>query len=158
MKRYAVSVSLLAASLVLAGCSTSGLLNRARGPSSVDVQTGPTLSMPPDLQLPPPGSGTASAYQPPAASTAATENGVYGSASAANRPSSFTRRGGGTQCTNGTTAPDIYGCYNISKVKADGTQKTPGELQMELRNAIIAEKRRANPGYGTVRNIGELFN
>ena len=32
------------------------------------------------------------------------------------------------------------------------------EMSMELRAAVVAEKRRANPGYGTFRNFGELFN
>jgi hypothetical protein len=43
-------------------------------------------------------------------------------------------------------------------VKPDGTPKTPGELSAELKKAMLAEKRKTNPRYGTIFNAGELFN
>lgn len=159
MKKPFLSMCLLASGLLLAGCSTSSLLSGSRGPDAAAVPTGRNLSMPPDLQLPAPGSGAASAYQEPApgtysaaAATPPSDDSVYG-AGAPVTP----RRVGGTQCKNGTQAADIYGCYNISKLKPDGTKKSQADLSMELRTAMLEEKRRANPNYGTFKNIGELF-
>jgi len=160
MKKPFLSMCLLASGLLLAGCSaTSSLLNSSRGPDAAAVPAGRNLSMPPDLQLPAPGSGTASAYQEPAPGTYSAaaaappaDDSVYGGAAPVTP-----RRVGGTQCKNGTQAPDIYGCYNIGKLKPDGTKKTQAELSMELRTAMLEEKRRANPNYGTFKNFGELF-
>lgn len=149
-----VNLCLLAASLFLAGCSTSGLLNRGRGPQATSVPAGNNLTMPPDLQLPAPGSGTQVAYQPSAPAAApGGDADVYGA------PSALPRRGiGNTQCPNGTKAIDIYACYNINKLKPDGTKKSTAELSLELRAAIQAQKRQQNPNYGTFKNFGELFN
>jgi len=69
-----------------------------------------------------------------------------------------TRIIGNTQCPNGTKAIDIYACYNINKLKPDGTKKSTAELSLELRAAIQAQKRQQNPNYGTFKNFGELFN
>ncbi len=119
MKKPFLSMCLLAASLALAGCSTSSLLSGNRGPDAAAVPQGRNLAMPPDLQLPAPGSGTASAYQEPApppggysaaAAAPLTDDGVYGGAPAT------PRRVGGTQCKSGARAADIYGCYNINKL------------------------------------------
>jgi hypothetical protein len=147
-------LGVVAASLVLAGCSSaSGLLNRgSRGPQATNVPTGGNLSLPPDLQLPAPGSGTAASYQP-SAPAASVDGGVYGT------PAAAPRRGiGNTSCPNGTKALDIYECYGVNKLKPDGTKKNAAELQLEVRKAVMAEKRRANPSYGTFKNFGELFN
>jgi hypothetical protein len=162
MKKPFLSMCLVAASLALAGCSTSSLLSGNRGPDAAAVPVGRNLAMPPDLQLPPPGSGTASAYQEPApapgtysaaAASPPADDGVYGGAAAAPR-----RVVGGTQCKSGARAPDIYGCYNINKLNPDGTKKTQAQLSAELRTAMLEEKRRTNPNYGTFKNFGQLFN
>lgn len=153
---------ILAAGLALAGCSsTSSLLNGSRGPDAAAVPTGRNLAMPPDLQLPAPGSGQVAAYQPaqPAPSYSASaaappaDDGVYGTPAATPR-SALAR----TKCPNGTMAIDIYACYNINKLKPDGTKKTQAEMSSELRTAMTIEKRRSNPSYGTFKNFGELFN
>jgi len=154
MKSAVRNVVLVAACLVLGGCSTASLLSKGRGPDAGTVQTGSNLTMPPDLQLPPPGSGQVAAYQPPSAPVSTLNNDIYGGAA----PATPRRVLGGTQCPNGTTAVDIYACYGINKLKPDGTKKTTAELSLELRAAVLAEKRRANPGYGTFRNFGDLFN
>jgi hypothetical protein len=52
---------------------------------------------------------------------------------------------------------DIYAEYGVSKLKPDGTAKTPAELQTELKQAILKRKQQQNPGYGTIRNIGNIF-
>lgn len=57
----------------------------------------------------------------------------------------------------GGTLDETLAYYNISRTKPDGTAKTAAEINNELRLAIKAEKRRANPNYGTVFNIGNIF-
>lgn len=52
---------------------------------------------------------------------------------------------------------DAYQRFGISKTKPDGTPKTQAELERELLEAVRREKRKQNPNYGTVFNIGELF-
>lgn len=162
MKTPFLSMCAILACLALAGCSTSSLLNGSRGPNAAAVPAGRNLAMPPDLQLPAPGSGPVAAYQPAvpeagygtAAATPPADESVYGGAA----PVTPRRTVGGTQCKNGTQAPDIYGCYNISKLTPDGKKKTQAQLSSELRVALLEEKRRANPNYGTFKNVGELFN
>ncbi len=132
--------------LSLAGCST-GLLGGGGGsaPSAQpQIQVNNQLSMPPDLSLPAPGSGPAPSYKtanlaPPPQS----DDNLYGGAAPA---------------APRAPAVDIYEKYGISKLKPDGTKKNDNVLREELRQAVIAEKRKTNPNYGTIRNIGELFN
>jgi hypothetical protein len=52
---------------------------------------------------------------------------------------------------------DAYKRFGISKTRPDGTAKTQSELDRELLEAVRAEKRKTNPRYGTVLNIGDLF-
>lgn len=47
--------------------------------------------------------------------------------------------------------------YGISKTKPDGTPKTENELDAELKAVYLAEKRKNNPDYGTIKNIGAIF-
>ena len=142
----------LAMSFVLGGCSTSKLLNgmglgnsTTPQPQAPVVQTGNNLALPPDLQLRPPGTVTEN-YQPnpaPAApvQTAAVDDGLSASPPVAAAP----------------VKRDIYAEYGISKTKPDGTPKLEGDLKAELKQAILKRKRETNPGYGTVRNIGNIF-
>lgn len=149
---WTVSV-VLALGFVLGGCSSSKLLNSmgmgsSPAPQTPVVQTGNNLVLPPDLQLRPPGTVTEN-YQPnpapvaPAApvETAALDAGLYASAPVAAAP----------------VKRDIYAEYGVSKLKPDGTAKTPAELQTELKQAILKRKQQQNPGYGTIRNIGNIF-
>ena len=140
----------LAMSLVLAGCGASRLLggmglgSSAPAPQAPVVRTGNNLALPPDLQLRPPGTVTET-YQPnpaPAApvQTASAEEGLY----APIAPAPVVKK-------------DIYAEYGISKTKPDGTPKLEGDLKAELKQAILKRKRETNPGYGTVRNIGNIF-
>lgn len=140
----------LAISFVMGGCSTSGLLNKmglrdSPAPQAPVVQTGNTLALPPDLQLRPPGTVTEN-YQPnpaPAApvQTAALDDGSNSPPPVAAAP----------------VKRDIYAEYGISKLKPDGTPKTDYELKTELKQAILKRKRETQPGYGTVFNIGNIF-
>jgi hypothetical protein len=52
---------------------------------------------------------------------------------------------------------DAYQKFGISKTRPDGTPKTQAELDRELLEAVRQEKRKQNPNYGTVFNMGELF-
>jgi hypothetical protein len=137
--------------LALAGCtSLLGGDNPAKlgGPSTVTVPVANNLAMPPDLQLPPPGSGTD--YQAPTpaapAKTAALAKPKAGSTSI---------YGGGVA----SAAPqDVFDQYGISKTKPDGTPKTQVELSTELKAAVLLKKKQQNPSYGTIGNIGNIFN
>ena len=52
---------------------------------------------------------------------------------------------------------DKYAKAGISLTRADGTKKTEGELDNELRAYHLAKKRQQNPNYGTVFNMGNIF-
>jgi hypothetical protein len=141
----------LAMSFVMGGCSSSGLLNKmglgsSPAPQAPVVQTGNNLALPPDLQLRPPGTVTEN-YQPNPAppapvETASLEEGLNSPAPVAPAP---------------VVKKDIYTEYGISKLKPDGTPKADHELKAELKQAILKRKRETNPGYGTIRNIGNIF-
>ncbi len=140
----------LAMSLVLAGCGASRLLggmglgSSDPAPQAPVVRTGNNLALPPDLQLRPPGTVTET-YEPNPAppapvQTASAEEGLY--APVAPAPA---------------VKKDIYAEYGISRTKPDGTPKLEADLKTELKQAILKRKRETNPGYGTVRNIGNIF-
>jgi hypothetical protein len=141
----------LAMSLVLAGCGASRLLGgmglgSSPTPQAPIVRTGNNLALPPDLQLRPPGTVTEN-YQPNPAPVApvqkaSLEEDMYSSTPPV-APAPVKR--------------DIYAEYGVSKLKPDGTPKSEWELKDELKKAILKRKREQNPGYGTVRNIGNIF-
>jgi hypothetical protein len=141
-----VNLSIAAVALALAGCST-GLLGGGGSSAPTaepQIQVNNQLAMPPDLSLAAPGSAPAPAptyksasLQPPA------NDDVYG---------------GGAAALPSAPAVDVYEKYGVNKFNPDGTKKNDNVLREELRQAVIAEKRKKNPNYGTIRNIGELFN
>jgi hypothetical protein len=131
------------AALALAGCSR-GLLGGggSSGPAAEpQIAVNNELAMPPDLALRAP-----SAAPPPLARSAAStggDAGLYSDAPAAPvRPAA-------TQ--------DVYAKYGIDKFNPDGSKKSEDQLRKELRAAVLAEKKRKNPNYGTIFNVGELF-
>ena len=161
-------VAVVAAAVVLSGCSAGNLLSgKAAVPQATSVPVGNQLALPPDLSLAAPGRTTES-YQPngPVADTSAdygpdvdvgsnagAEDSLYGSsASAPGAVSSASPK------RTGGTLDDTLAYYNISKTRPDGKMKSSADLNRELRAAILAEKRRTNPNYGTIRNIGNIFN
>jgi hypothetical protein len=155
MKSAPITFVVLAASLLLAGCS-SGLLDRkSTVPQAASVPTNGNLALPPDLQLATPGTATRRVAQP------VVEDGLYDTASAeagAAAPPPRSAVGQARQnCPSGAVTTDVYVCYGISKVNSDGTPKSKERLAAELKAAVLAEKRRQNPGYGTVKNIGAIF-
>jgi hypothetical protein len=141
--------AILVIALALAGC-TSNLLGggNSSGPvAEQSIPVGNQLALPPDLALKAPGA-TSQNYRANAG-LGATDTGVYSD-------DINTSISGQAAVPRGTTG-DVYAKYGISKQKADGTKKDEGQLREELRRAVIAEKRRTNPSYGTIGNIGELF-
>ena len=99
--------------------------------------------MPPDLSLAAPGTAPAPTYKSASLEAPPVDDNIYGGA-----PPAAPR----------APAVDVYEKYGINKLKPDGTKKNDNVLREELRKAVIAEKRKTNPNYGTIRNIGQLFN
>jgi hypothetical protein len=62
-----------------------------------------------------------------------------------------------TDLSGKTPQENAYQKFGISKTKPDGTPKTRAELDRELLEAVRAEKRKQNPNYGTVFNMGRIF-
>jgi hypothetical protein len=62
-----------------------------------------------------------------------------------------------TDLSGKTPQENAYQKFGISKTKPDGTPKTQAELDRELLEAVRAEKRKQNPNYGTVFNMGRIF-
>ena len=139
-------LSVIALGLLLGGCSSSGVLNSlgmgspATAPAANNIQVGNNLAMPPDLQLRPPGTAPAPAAQADVAAAPVQSNALYSDSPVAKAP-----------------VQDIYAANGISKLKPDGTAKTREELQAELKVALLKKKQQQQPGYGTVRNIGNIF-
>ncbi len=151
---------LICAAAALAGCSGGmGLLDgKSNVPSANSVAVGNNLALPPDLQLATPGASNdayqangavAQAAQPAAskptklaAKSAAATNSVYGDTAVAS-----------AQPATG----DVFDQNGISKLNADGTKKTPNQLANELRQVLLAKKKQKNPSYGTIANIGSIF-
>jgi hypothetical protein len=150
---------------LIQGCSlnsANNLFNSKTVPDESQIRTTQSLSMPPDLQLPPPSatvteedgqlanvSDANGTTVPPADATVAaspSDNAVT--------PQPVPKVAGAAPAS---PADDIYARYGISKVKPDGTPKTQADLNTELRAAQLAEKRKTDPNYGTIFNIGDLF-
>jgi hypothetical protein len=150
MNSFSKSAILVGLALALQACtSASSLLNnKSAVPQASNIRVGNALAMPPDLQLPPPGQ-TSDGYQP---------NDIAETAVAQTRPiKKVSTAGLPPLATLSAAKPDIFDQYGISKFKADGTKKTTTELSNELRAAMVKKKREANPGYGTIANIGNIF-
>lgn len=155
MKTVSTKLVVIVAGLALAGCSNgSSLLNsKSNVPQASNIPVGNALAMPPDLQLPAP-TQTSENYEPngPVVSEALDPN----LSAPATKPMK-------KMASAAPTAPipvkkDLYSQYGISKVDADGKPKKSELLQAELKAAIIKKKRETNPNYGTVSNIGAIFN
>jgi hypothetical protein len=140
---------------LLAGCSAGSLLDPKAGATrTTAVPVGNDLALPPDLALRAPGA-TTDDYVP---------NGPVdnGDTQVAGLDDGGLSTPAPTRARAAPAAPaeervDNYTKYGISKTNPDGSAKTPQQLSNELKAAIKAEKRRTNPGYGTIRNIGAIF-
>ena len=143
MKFAGHSVASIVLGILATGCTSIADVMRPGPAEQPQVQqTYQDLSMPPDLQLHPPGTAAAPppVEQPVASSTRVASAPATPYGGAASQP-----------------AGDIYERNGISKVKPDGTPKTDAELQAELKKIYLAKKTAANPNYGSVFNIGNIF-
>jgi hypothetical protein len=132
----------------LAGCSVGNLLGGGTPAQQTRVPTGNELALPPDLSLRAP-TQTTDAY---------VSNGpVADDSNTAVAAAPYAGAGGVTPKRSGGTLDETLAFYGISKTKPDGSPKSSADISAELRKAIIAEKRKTNPNYGTIFNIGEIF-
>jgi hypothetical protein len=152
----------LAAAVAVAGCSETKMQDllgsgKAATPDETQVRINRNLAMPPDLGLRPPsgettddGSPNQVAGAPPPAQPASDP---------AAAPQPLTVSENAVPPAQGAQPPkqDAYERYGISKVGPDGKPKSDNQLYKELHAAQMAEKRKANPNYGTIWNIGNVF-
>jgi len=154
-------------------------------PDESQIRINQALSMPPDLRLKTPGtvtseeSGTlnrttkAQDIKTPPATAAASED--YGTdepvMTASTDPVATTntvKTAEAAATATATPAPapteqkpatldDAYQRYGISKTYPNGKPKPDGILYEELRQAQLAAKRAADPKYGTIWNMGDMF-
>lgn len=182
MSRLAKITVLAVLAPVLAGCaSQTESLNDMMGlskdvPDERVVRTHQTLATPPDLQLrPPPSETKESGSRNPyaqSANTAAQSNSsppggtVYAPAEPSyNQPQQVqpTQQANTLPPVNPlvATAPvptnDVYAKYGISRSNPDGSEKSQDQLINELRAKQKELEQSKNPNYGTVFNIGNLF-
>jgi hypothetical protein len=137
----------------MAGCSTGGLLdNKVSATQAASVPVGNPLALPPDLALAAPGE-TTDAY----VSNGPVDLGLDEQTAAQADTQASTSARAAAPRVAAAPQEDVYAKYGISKLNPDGTEKTRPVLAKELKAAILAEKRQTNPNYGTIWNIGSLF-
>ena len=128
---------------------------KANRPDASQITVSQNLAMPPDLQLraPPEGPSNdnqATAVQQPVQPVqpvaARTEPPPQPKPSTPTKTASLEE-----------PKQDVYERYGISKTYPDGKPKPERVLLEELHAAQLAEKRKANPNYGTIWNIGNVF-
>ncbi len=145
MKSRGSILGLLAIAVAASGCSSvSGLLDDSPAPQTMAAAPA-DLSMPPDLRLPPPGSAP-----PPAPAYQETQ-------AVASAPATSAATPGVPAAGGGKPEDAAYEKYGIVIYNPDGTRRPDYVLREELRQAVIAQKQKANPNYGTVFNIGNIF-
>jgi hypothetical protein len=128
---------------------------KADRPDASQITVSQNLSMPPDLQLRAPPEGPSNDNQ-----ATAVQQPVEPAqpVAAATEPLSQPKPLRPTK-TASLEEPkqDVYERYGIAKTYPDGKPKPERVLVEELRQAQLAEKRKANPNYGTIWNIGNVF-
>jgi hypothetical protein len=159
----------LTAALAVAGCSETkmqDLLGSGKDatPDETQVRVNRNLAMPPDLHLRPPSGETAEYGEPNKVASAAppAQQPAVDLAQASPEPlQTATAQPPASQspAAGGTEPPkqDVYEKYGISKTGPDGKPKSENQLYKELRAAQLAEKRKSNPNYGTIWNMGNVF-
>ena len=167
--------------LAVAGCGETKFLDTMgmgkNAPDESQVRRNADLTLPPDLQLrqpsnapdpsipnttvsslpqPLPDTSPAEATASLAAATQGSGAGVQPVAGAAPDPLASAQPAARPPAA-GDPRENAFVKYGISKTRPDGKPKTEQELNKELLAAIKAEKRRQDPKYGTIMNIGDLF-
>ncbi|MDP9138076.1 MAG: hypothetical protein M3N38_07850 [Pseudomonadota bacterium] len=178
------SVAAAAVCLLASACSETKFLDTMgmgkHAPDESRVQRNADLALPPDLQLRTPSNtpvadtqmaSASSLPQPLAAPPAGEVTGSLDSTAddltvAAEPPAAAAAAVPDTvapapppvkPAVAGTPRDNAFIKYGISKNRPDGKPKTEQELNKELLAAIKEEKRRQDPKYGTVFNMGGLF-
>ena len=151
MKTVQTKAILIVAALAMVGCSNGSSLlnNKSNVPQASNIPVGNNLALPPDLQLATP-TQTSDAYE---------SNGAVAPIEpAAQANKKIAKASPDVPIAPVPVKQDIYDQYGVSKTNADGTPKKPDVLKAELKAAIIKKKRETNPNYGTIANIGSIFN
>ena len=151
----------LTAALAVAGCSETKMQDllgsgKSAAPDETQVRVNRNLSMPPDLNLRPPSGEAAEDGQPNQVATAPPPQPVDQS-EASPEPVQTAAATPPAQAQTEPPKQDVYEKYGISKTGPDGKPKSENQLFNELKAAQTAEKRKANPNYGTVWNMGNVF-
>jgi hypothetical protein len=147
----------LAAALAVSACSETSVQDllgngKSSAPDASGVAVGQNLAMPPDLQLRAPGEGESNDNQATAQAVQPVEPAATAAAESAPKPLA-----GAQTASAQPPKQDAYERYGISKTYPDGKPKPQNVLFRELHEAELAEKRRANPNYGTIWNMGNIF-
>ena len=149
----------LVAALAVSACSETAVQDllgsgKSSTPDASQVTVSQNLSMPPDLQLRAPPDGPSNDNQagmPPPQPVQPIEP-------AATQPQSAPQPLAGTQTASADVPKqDVYERYGISKTYPDGKPKPERVLLEELHEAQLAEKRKVNPNYGTIWNLGRMW-
>jgi hypothetical protein len=177
------AVALSALCLAVTACGETRFLETMgmgkHPPDETKVRRNADLALPPDLSLPAPSEvaeAPATAAQatspqqlsnPPAGDLAASMDPTqdlnvgaqpsYDTAAAPGAPTATAVSPAVRPAAAGNPRENALVKYGISKTHPNGKPKTEGELNKELLDAIRAEKRRQDPKYGTIFNIGGLF-
>lgn len=184
MRGTALSLAVL---LVLGACTETQFADTLgvgkASPDEGEVRVNQALSMPPDLQLKTPSgeiteygtpnkaaavttkTRTVSAAPADAEETATDEPVMTASVDPVTQPKAVkTAEAAPTATQPASTEPpkqptldDAYARYGISKTYPNGKPKPTGVLYDELSKAQAAAKRAADPKYGTIWNIGDMF-
>ncbi|MFL5260252.1 MAG: hypothetical protein ACJ8AS_10890 [Hyphomicrobiales bacterium] len=125
---------------------------KANRPDASQITVSQNLSMPPDLQLRAPPEGPSSDNQ-----AMAVQQPVEPIAAATEPPSQPKPLPPTKTASLEAPKQDAYERYGIPKTYPDGKPKPEKVLIEELRQAQLAEKRKSNPNYGTIWNIGNVF-
>lgn len=162
MKFVSALLSGFVLSSLLAGCSETQFADwmgaGKNAPDESSVRVNQSLAMPPDLQLRPPSATTAAEDGTVnTAAVSAQAAAVPNSQGAAAVPTPDAPVVPGAPAAAAAAPQDVYAKYGISKTNPDGTPKEKHLLYNELREAQLAEKRRADPNYGTIWNMGNIF-
>ncbi len=172
----AKAVYLSMACTLLAGCSETGFQGMfgagKYSPDETQVSQNQSLSVPPDLQLrppsndavpPPPQPPARTAYVPPQQPLTMQPSDEEPAPANAGQQQTYQQQTYTPPAQQAYTPPpaqqpqDVYARLGISKVNADGSQKSQGQLNEELRRKKIEAEQQKNPNYGTIWNMGNVW-
>lgn len=159
-----VKSSILLLPLLLGACTETAFMDAMGAgkyqPDETQVPQGQKLAVPPDFNLRAPADGAApqaadAANPAPAPAPAAPAQTAAATPATPAAPVALPQ--GNAPLTDAQRLELAYQKYGISKTNPDGTPKTTAQLDEELKAAVLAEKRKTNPNYGTIWNLGNIF-